>query len=120
MKLRITGPRHLHALITSQGKSLQLGAAARPIAVLKVTQGLTGRNGRDGFGIPGATGDLTYTHDQAQAADVWAITHGLGKRPAVAVVDSAGDLVDGDVRYLDANSLQITFSSAFAGQAHLN
>lgn len=48
MKLRIIGPKRVHALITSQGKSLQLGAAARPIAVLKMTQGLTGAPGSSG------------------------------------------------------------------------
>ena len=32
----------------------------------------------------GITSDQHYTHKQAQAAKVWTITHGLGKRPWTA------------------------------------
>ena len=48
MKLRFTGPKPLHVLISAQGRSLQLGVTARPIAVVKVTQGLTGAPGTSG------------------------------------------------------------------------
>lgn len=106
--------------ITVRARGVQLGGPARPITLTRVTQGLTGRNGRDGVGIPGAGGDLTFIHQQPSAAAVWLITHPLGKRPAVTVVDSAGDQVEGDLRYLSDNSLQITFAAAFAGQAYLN
>jgi hypothetical protein len=137
---RITPMRAYTTRVSAKGRAFELGAVSRAIAVTQVTTGLTGAPGSQGIAqistdpgnqltqgsdnrlfVPApASSDLTYNHNQAQAVDIWLITHGLGKYPAVAVVDSAGDLVDGDVRYLDANSLQITFSSAFAGQAHLN
>lgn len=71
-------------------------------------------------GEKGDNGDLTYTHPQGAASDVWVITHGLGKKPSVTVQDSAYDTVDGDVFYNDSNTLTITFSAAFSGFAYLN
>lgn len=62
----------------------------------------------------------SYTHNQGVASAVWSVAHPLNKLPAVAVIDSAGNLVEGSVKYIDNNNLEITFSSAFAGQAHLN
>lgn len=59
-----------------------------------------------------------YVHDTA--SETWTITHNLGKYPAVAVVNSAKDVVYGDVTYLTENSLQIVFIGPFAGRAYLN
>ncbi len=72
--------------------------------------------------LPGnsGAGDLHYTHNQGAAADVWNITHNLGKRPSVTVQDSANDEVEGNVGYTDLNHLTITFSAAFSGVAYLN
>lgn len=61
-----------------------------------------------------------YRHDQAAPAAMWTITHSLGFYPSVSVQDSAGSVVYGDVYYLDANSLTITFQSAFGGHANLS
>jgi hypothetical protein len=38
----------------------------------------------------------------------------------VAVVDSAGSVVFGDVVYISANVVSITFVAAFGGKAYLN
>ena len=75
-----------------------------------------GTGGADG----GGGTSTTYPFDQAYASTTWTIAHGLGKYPAVTVVDSSGDTVEGDVKYIDANSLTIGFSAAFAGTAYLN
>ncbi len=68
----------------------------------------------------GAAGDLSYTHTQSLASTLWTVTHNLGKRPAVTVVDSGGNEVVGDVTHLDANNLTVTFSVAFGGVAYCN
>jgi hypothetical protein len=68
----------------------------------------------------GGTGDLSYTFTQLTPATVWTIAHNLGKRPSVSVTDSGGTEVYGDVNYVDANNLTITFSAAFGGVAYLN
>ena len=64
--------------------------------------------------------DQTYKHVQSVASDAWEITHNLGKYPSVTVVDSAGSVVVGEVRYLNDDSLVVTFSGAFRGVAYLN
>ena len=68
----------------------------------------------------GITSDQHYTHKQAQAAKVWTIIHGLGKRPSVTVVDSAGTAVIGEIEYLDDNTVRLTFCAAFSGTAYCN
>jgi hypothetical protein len=51
------------------------------------------------------------------AQSVVTVAHGLGRLPAVTVVDSAEDVCTGDVRYVDANTVQLTFSAPFSGTA---
>jgi len=64
--------------------------------------------------------DLSYIHYQLYASSTWVVVHNLGKFPSVSVVDSAGTLVVGNVTYLSANQLIITFHSPFGGTAYLN
>ena len=62
----------------------------------------------------------TYTHNQINASAEWIIQHNLNKYPSVTVVDSAGNMVIGDVIYNSENQITITFQSAFSGKAYLN
>ena len=71
-------------------------------------------------GPPGDPGQVSYTHSQAVPAAVWSITHPLPFRPNIAVVDSAGDEVEGSVRYTSDANITITFSAAFTGSAYLS
>lgn len=66
------------------------------------------------------TGDLHYVHTQTSPSSSWTVTHGLGKYPAVVVVDTGDSVVLPDVRYLDANSVSITFASPTSGKAVCN
>ena len=81
-------------------------------------QGLVGLRGPKGD--PGVDSDKYYAHDQAQAEAQWAIEHNLNKYPSVTITDSAGDQVEGEVRYNGLNSLTVRFSAPFAGKAYLN
>jgi hypothetical protein len=69
---------------------------------------------------PSGSGDKSYTHTQLIPSASWTVTHGLGKNPAVSVVDSAGSAVVGDIVYVNINTVTLTFSAAFAGQAFFN
>lgn len=89
--------------------------------------GLTGSTGPAGptgavgpTGLTGPSGDLSFQYAQGPASATWMVTHNLGKFPSVTVVDSAGEEVEGDVQYLDNNSLRLVFSAAFTGNAYLN
>lgn len=65
-------------------------------------------------------GDKYYTFNQISSKSVWKIPHGLGKFPSVTIVDSGGNEVIGDIKYIDNNNLEITFSAAFSGIGYLN
>ena len=75
----------------------------------------------DTYTIPqgGGTSD-TYVFAQSVASDTWIIQHNHGKYPSVTVVDSGGNLVVGDVQYLDRNNITLRFAAPFSGNAYLN
>lgn len=85
------------------------------------TTGATGTAGTNGTnGTNGIDGDKTYVHTQSSAASVWNVNHNLNKFPSVTVVDSGNSVVLGDIQYVDANNLNIFFSSAFGGKTWIN
>lgn len=64
--------------------------------------------------------DKNFVFNQAIPSDTWNITHNLGKRPSVVVIDSAGSSVEGLVTYTDDNNIILTFSAEFTGDAIFN
>lgn len=69
---------------------------------------------------PASARDLHYTHNQPLPSDVWTVTHNLGKKPSVTVVDTSDTVVIGRVDYTDLNTVVLTFIGAFAGKAYFN
>jgi hypothetical protein len=63
---------------------------------------------------------FNYIHVQSVSSTVWTINHPLFKFPSVTVVDSAENVVYGDVLYISNTQIQVTFSAAFGGKAYLN
>lgn len=82
--------------------------------------GDTGPQGEQGEQGEAGTGDAFYLHDQMIAASTWNITHNLNKYPSVTIVTSAGDEVEGDVNYVNTNTVTLNFSASFSGKAYLN
>lgn len=62
----------------------------------------------------------TYVHTQVNANTSWAITHNMGKYPAVAIIDSGGDYMLADVSYTNENQLTVNFAAPVSGIAYLN
>lgn len=59
--------------------------------------------------------------DQAVASASWVIVHNLGFNPGgISVVDTAGNVVEGDVHYDSVNQITLTFSAPFSGHAYLS
>jgi hypothetical protein len=88
--------------------------------VVDVGAATTGPQGPAGpAGAAGASGGF-FTFTQASPASTWTISHGLGYRPNISVVDSAGSQVEGNAVWTDINNLTITFSGAFSGVAYLS
>mgnify|MGYP003122463330 FL=1 len=69
-------------------------------------------------GIVGVDKNFVFT--QSSASATWTINHTLNKFPAVGVVDSANDVVIGNVTYNSTTQITITFTAAFSGKAYLN
>lgn len=80
-------------------------------------QGPQGPAGPQG---PSGASHATYIHNQNVPSATWTITHNLACYPSVSVVDSAENVVFGDVNYVSTNVLTVTFSGSFSGKAYLN
>lgn len=63
---------------------------------------------------------VSYTHNQSAAAVQWVVTHNLGFKPNVTVLDSAGDIVDGHIIHNSVNQLTLQFSAPISGTAQLS
>lgn len=75
-----------------------------------------GPQGPPGPPVPG----ITFVFHQATPSSAWDIIHDLGQYPSVTVVDSAGDVVFGDVQVLSNNEVKVFFTAPFSGTAYLN
>jgi hypothetical protein len=94
--------------------SVQQESAARTIVIPTPTTSVSVK------GVTGGGGDAHFVYDQTTPEAVWEITHNLGKKPSVTVVDSADSVVMGEVEYLSLNSVRLTFVGAFSGKAYFN
>lgn len=88
--------------------------------VVLAESGVQGPAGPQGPAGDDAPAFATYVHNQNVPSSTWTIAHNLACYPAVAVVDSAANVVYGDVNYVSNNVLTVTFSGSFSGQAFLN
>jgi hypothetical protein len=129
-------------LITTPEGTLESSGVGGGTSGAQGTQGLIGTQGVQGpaglQGISGASldntddlaegttnkyftiGRVSYEHTQGVTSNSWVITHNLGFKPNVTVVDSAGNIVEGEIAYTNSNSLTVSFSSAFSGKAYIS
>ena len=70
--------------------------------------------------IGGVSLDANYVYVQTSPSATWVITHNLNKYCSVTVVDSADNIVFGDVLYNSLNQVTLTFAGAFSGKAFFN
>jgi hypothetical protein len=62
----------------------------------------------------------SYEHTQATASAVWTITHDLGGRPSVVVIDAAGREIQAAVEYPSLTTVVVRFGRPTAGSAELS
>lgn len=60
-----------------------------------------------------------HVHDQGAVSDHWVIDHTLGGYPSVMVVDTAKNVVIGEITYNSTTQVVVDFSAAFSGYAYL-
>ena len=70
--------------------------------------------------IGGVSLDANYVYVQSSPSATWVINHNLNKYCSVTVVDSADNIVFGEVLYNSLNQVTLTFSGAFSGEAFFN
>lgn len=61
-----------------------------------------------------------FIFNQGTPSAQWIINHPLKKKPSVTTTTSAGDKVEGHVRYIGTDTVIVTFNAAFSGTAILN
>ena len=131
----VRGPQGTQGIQGTQGLGTQ-GTQGATGSGTQGTQGTIGVQGATGIGgaavdntddVPeGATnkyftvGRVSYEHMQGSASNSWTINHNLGFKPNVTVIDSAGNIVEGEIAYTNTNSLTVSFQSAFSGNAYLS
>lgn len=64
--------------------------------------------------------DTEYTHNQPLPSATWVINHNLDKYPSITIVDTSGNIVEGEETFTDSNNVTIVFTASFAGKAYLN
>jgi hypothetical protein len=64
--------------------------------------------------------DTTKVVQIPAALSTWTILHNMGKRPAVTVIDTSGNVITGQVVYNSDHQITIYFSPAVAGTVYLN
>lgn len=62
---------------------------------------------------------FVMTFVQSNPAGIWLIQHNLGYNPIVEAYNNIGTPIPGSIKYLDNNSLQITFNTIIGGKAYL-
>ena len=72
------------------------------------------------FELNAIMSDKFFVFEQGVASEVWEVNHKLNKFPSVTVVDTAENIVDGSVEYIDYDNVIIRFNGAFKGKAYFN
>ena len=104
-----------------QGIQGTTGAGVQGTQGLQGLQGTQGTQGTQGIqGIQGTTPAVAYMHLQSVSSAVWNIEHNLNFHPNVTTMDSTGAICEGEIVYINQNSLTVTFLAAFSGVAYLS
>ena len=102
-----------------QNVNITLPDTQRVSTVSQPTQTVTVLDKYSIVGLAGSA-DKNYVHYQSSPSATWTIIHNLAKKPAVVVVDSADEVVYGEITYDSDNQVTLTFAGSFSGRAYLN
>lgn len=70
-------------------------------------------------GPQGPAGSGAFVYTQSTPATTWTINHNMGFKPAVELLDSGSQEIDGDVTHVSVNQTVVTLTPATAGVARL-
>lgn len=72
-----------------------------------------------GGGGGGGTGSVLYVHTQSAATSVWMITHSMGTKPNVLIVDNSGQQLLPEIHFPSNSQVTVTHAIPYAGVAYL-
>lgn len=64
--------------------------------------------------------DKTFEWEQVTPSNEWKVTHNLGKKPTIAITDTAHSVFIGEIEYVDKNNVIIRFNFPLSGYAYFN
>ncbi len=105
-------------VVEGESPNVTIEVTEQAVVVSEAVVGVQGPPGP--IGPPGDGSDKHYEHTQSTPSAVWTISHNLGKRPAVTVIDSGGNEWQTAVEHISANECVVRFSAPFSGAAYLN
>lgn len=62
----------------------------------------------------------TFTHIQSAPSAIWIVDHNLKRYPSAVPTDSMGNVIYGEIRYINNNRIQITFTTPISGLVQVN
>lgn len=86
-----------------------------PVAVVEVVTGLQGPPGRDGT----SGNNLYLQFTQTAPQTTWLISHNFGRNPTVTLTTMTGEEILASISFPDLNTVQVDFTLAESGRAHL-
>lgn len=62
---------------------------------------------------------IEIVFNQGTPSSTWVIDHNMDCHPSITVIDSAGNTVEGSIKYDTTNRVTISFTSGFSGKVIL-
>jgi hypothetical protein len=73
-----------------------------------------------GLWINSNISSTSFVYNQSAPSTIWVINHNLGFYPYVLTLDGGGTMIEGEIRYNSNTQVEVEFSTALAGVAHLS
>ena len=86
----------------------------------KVELASPGPQGPKGDPTPFNVGLVSFNYEQQSLQSEWLISHNLGFRPAVSVMDYSKNNIECDIEHINENLVKLIFSSPNSGYAYLS
>lgn len=104
----VVGPIQINQVVVQEDNGAVVVEVPNSTVIEVVAQGPQG---------PAGTG--AYVHSQSSPSTTWTINHNMGIRPAVELLDTGGQEIDGDVSHTSVNQTIVRLNPASAGIARL-
>lgn len=79
------------------------------------------RSGPGPQGPPGtASAGAFFHYINGVPSMTWTINHNLGFYPSVTTIENTGDIMEGEIEYVNANTVIVHFAYAVDGDAYLS